>query len=235
MADMTLDQLLADAPALHGPAGGSDLLTHGLLDEALRFIDRTISAGDRTLETGSGYSTILFALKGARHTCIVPQGHEVERIRAYCETHGIRADAVEFQLAPSERVLPGLELGPLDLVLIDGSHSFPQVFIDWFYTASVLKIGGHLLVDDVHVWTGRVLRDFLLDEPEWTKVDELRGRTTIFRKDAEIDPDKLWTEQRYVRRKSYLGVPTMARQSASMIRHGQGGELLRQIRTRLKG
>jgi hypothetical protein len=51
------------------------------------------------------------------------------------------------------------------------SHSFPQVFIEWFYTASALKVGGHLLVDDVHVWTGHVLRDFLLDEPEWTKID----------------------------------------------------------------
>jgi hypothetical protein len=49
-----------------------------------------------------------------------------------------------------------VELDPLDLVLVDGSHSFPQVFfIDWFYTAGALKIGGHLLVDDVHVWTGR--------------------------------------------------------------------------------
>jgi hypothetical protein len=89
---MTLDQLLADAPALHGPAGGGDLLTHGLLDEALGIIDRTISAGDRTLETGSGYSTILFALKSARHTCVVPQGQEVERIRAYCDARGISTD-----------------------------------------------------------------------------------------------------------------------------------------------
>jgi predicted O-methyltransferase YrrM len=234
MTAMTLDQLLSDAPALHGPPGGTDLLTHGLLEEALRFIDRTIRAGDHTLETGSGYSTILFALRSAQHTCIVPQGQEVERIRAYCDERGISTDAVQFHLAPSEHVLPALDLEPLDLILVDGSHSFPQVFIDWFYTASALKIGGHLLVDDVHVWTGRVLRDFLLDEPEWAKIDELRGRTTIFRKDAEMDPDKLWTEQRYVKRKSYLGVPTMARQSASMVRHGQGGELLRQIRTRLK-
>jgi hypothetical protein len=116
---MTLDQLLVDAPALHGPAGGSDLLTHGLLDDALGIIDRTISAGDRTLETGSGYGTILFALKSARHTCVVPQGQEVERIRAYCDARGISTDTVEFHLAPSARVLPGLDLEPLDLVLVD--------------------------------------------------------------------------------------------------------------------
>jgi hypothetical protein len=37
-----------------------------------------------------------------------------------------------------------------------------------------------------------------------------------------------------VKRKSYLGVLTMARQSASMVRDGQGGELLRKARARLK-
>ena len=50
---------------------------------------------------------------------------------------------------------PTLELDALDLVLIDGSHSFPQVFIDWYYTQSALKVGGALLVDDVHIWTGK--------------------------------------------------------------------------------
>jgi predicted O-methyltransferase YrrM len=233
VSNVTLDQLLKDAPPIHGPAGGTDLLTHGLLEEALRFVDATVGAGDRTLETGSGYSTILLALKSARHICIVPNQPEIDRIRAYCRDNCIADDGLDFHVAPSERVLPGLELDPLDLVLVDGSHSFPQVFIDWFYTAGALKIGGHLLVDDVHVWTGRVLRDFLAQEPEWTKLDELRGRTAIFRKDAEIDPDKLWTEQRYVMRKTGIGLPTMARQSVSMIRHGQGGELVRQVRARL--
>jgi predicted O-methyltransferase YrrM len=233
VSNVTLNQLLQDAPAIHGPAGGTDLLTHGLLEEALRFVDATISAGDRTLETGSGYSTILFALKGARHICIVPNQPEIDRIRDYCHDNSIVTDGLDFHVAPSERVLPSLELDPLDLVLVDGSHSFPQVFVDWFYTAGALKVGGHLLVDDVHVWTGRVLRDFLAEEPEWTKLDELRGRTAIFRKDADVDPDKLWTDQRYVMRKTGIGLPTMARQSLSMLRHGQGGELLGQVRARL--
>ena len=223
---MMLDQLFADAPALHGPAGAPGP-THGLLDDALRFIDRTVRAGDRTLETGSGYSTILFALKSTQHVCIVPQRQEVDRIRAYCDEHGISTATVEFHFAPSERVLPALDLDRLDLVLVDGSHSFPQVFIDWFYTASALKVGGHLLIDDVHLWTGRVLRDFLLDEPEWAKVTELRGRTAIFRKTAEVDLDRLWTDQRYVRQRTRLGLPTVVRQSISMVRHGQSSELLR--------
>lgn len=231
---MTLDQLLRDAPRIHGPAGAANLMTHGLLEEALSFIDQTIDAGDRTLETGSGYSTILFALKRAQHTCIVPNRPEIDRIRTYCTENRIGMDTIDFHAAPSERVLPGLDLEPLDLVLLDGSHSFPQVFIDWFYTADALKPGGHLLIDDVHVWTGRVLRDFLIDEPEWTKVNELRGRTAIFRKETAVDPNKLWADQRYVMRKTRAGAPTAARQAASMVRHAQAGELLQIVRARLK-
>jgi hypothetical protein len=226
----TLADVLRDAPAIHGPAGADALLTHGLLDEALGFIDRTVRDGDRTLETGSGYSTILFALRGAHHTCITPSQAEIDRISGYCEQQGISTERVDFRAQPSERVLPGLELGALDLVLVDGSHSFPQVFLDWFHTASALRVGGHLIVDDVHVWTGRVLRDFLVAEPEWELLDELGGRTAILRKTAQTDPDRLWSDQPYVLRNSHLGTRMMARQSLSMIRHGHGRDLLRRAR-----
>ncbi len=227
---MSLQQLLDDAPAIHGEAGGDDLITHGLLVGALEFIDRVVQPGSRTLETGSGYSTILFAMKGAQHTCIVPNQPEIDRILAYCEQQSIDTSNLTFQAKPSERVLPTLDTGPLDLVLIDGSHSFPQVFIDWFYVAEALQVGGHMLVDDVHLWTGRVLRDFLAAEPEWQIVDELGGRTAIVRKVGEVDPDRVWNEQPYVLKKTHLGAPTMARQSVSMVRHGHADELAARVR-----
>ena len=227
---MSLQQLLDDAPAIHGEAGGDDLITHGLLVGALEFIDRVVQPGSRTLETGSGYSTILFAMKGAQHTCIVPNQPEIDRILAYCEQQSIDTSNLTFQAKPSERVLPTLDTGPLDLVLIDGSHSFPQVFIDWFYVAEALQVGGHMLVDDVHLWTGRVLRDFLAAEPEWQIVDELGGRTAIVHKVGEVDPDRVWNEQPYVLKKTHLGAPTMARQSVSMVRHGHADELAARVR-----
>jgi hypothetical protein len=226
---LTLEQLLDDAPAIHG-ATGEALLTHGLLEEALAFIDEKVRPGDRTLETGSGYSTILLAIKGAEHTCVVPNQPEVDRILAYCEGRSIDTALLSFYVAPSERVLPGLELPSLDLALIDGSHSFPQVFLDWFYTGHALAVGGHLLIDDVHVWTGRVLRDFLVEEPEWALLDELGGRTAIFAKTAQTDPDRLWTHQPYVLAKTQLGARTTVRQAASMVRHGHARELARRTR-----
>src|SRR5205823_5518543 len=95
----------------------------------------------------------------------------------------------------------------------------------WFYTAEALKIGGTLVLDDVHVWTGRILRDFLAAEPAWRITDELGGRTTVITKVAEVDPDQLWVDQRYVRAKSHLGAVSKARMSWSMLRHGHTDKL----------
>jgi hypothetical protein len=219
-----LEALLRDRPAIHSD-DGSDPMAHGLLEEGLALLDRIVQPGWRTLETGSGFSTIILAAKGAEHTCIVPNQREVDRIRAYCADSGIDTRRVMFHLQPSERVLPALELGALDLVLLDGSHSFPQVFIDWFYTATALTRGGRLIVDDIHLWTGRVLRDFLAAEPAWRVDDELGGRAAILTKVGDVDPDQLWTDQRYVQARSSLGITGKARMVASMVRYGHIAEL----------
>ena len=58
--------------------------------------------------------------------CITPDAREADRIRQYCGDHGIDTSLLTFHHQPSERVLPKLDLEPLDLVLIDGSHSFPR-------------------------------------------------------------------------------------------------------------
>src|SRR4051794_24163426 len=128
MAATTLQDVLADPPLIHEWMSTDGLMTHGLLPEALAYLERTVTPGHRTFETGSGLSTIMFALRGAEHTCIVPDPVEPERIRAYCEHRGIDTSRLTFHVAPSERALPTLELDPLDVILIDGSHSFPQVF-----------------------------------------------------------------------------------------------------------
>src|SRR4051812_38368056 len=174
---LTLRDLLADPPLVHGPEGSNDLITHGLLEVVLEHLEAVVQPGHRTLETGCGLSTILFALRGAEHTCIVPNAQEVERVRGWCADHGVDDSGLHFEVAPSEQVLPSADLGELDLVLVDGSHSFPQVFMDWFFTQQALKVGGTLIVDDVHVWTGRVLRDFLDAEPEWSLERRFQGRT----------------------------------------------------------
>jgi predicted O-methyltransferase YrrM len=229
-----VDQLISTQPAIHGDEEiGQERMTHGLSTPALRFLADTVRSGQRTLETGSGYSTIVFAAAGSDHTVVVPNEFEGQRIREYCATAGIDDSRVSFHFEPSERVLPGLAPDPLDVVLIDGSHSFPHTFIDWFYTAHRLNVGGYLLVDDVHLWTGRVLRDYLIEDPAWNRETEFLGRTVLFRKVAATDADVLWTDQPVVVRRSRLATQARVQQALSMLRNGQRDELAGLVRRAL--
>jgi hypothetical protein len=198
---------------------------------ALEWIDR-LPRPIRTLETGCGLSTLVFILRGDDHVCITPDPDEAAQVRRYCDDHGLDDRRVTFHIDRSEFLLPTLEIDPLDLVLIDGSHSFPQVFIDYFYSAQSLRVGGTMVIDDVHLWTGKVLRDFLRTESEWEMVAEWDGRTVGFRKLAELQP-RDWFDQPYVRDRSTLTRARM-RMASSMLRQGDMRTLAHYARVTLR-
>jgi predicted O-methyltransferase YrrM len=197
-----LRALLRDAPPFHVDEG---LRPRSLRasDEVLETIAAAVQPGWRTLETGAGLSTVVFALSGAEHVCITPAAAEVERIRDYCASRRIALDRVTFHVERSELVLPRLALPELDLVLIDGGHGFPTPFLDWFHGAERLRVGGLLVVDDIQLWTGCVLRDFLVEEPGWTLRDEFAMRAAVFEKTARSPVLPEWFAQPFVRRRSH--------------------------------
>jgi hypothetical protein len=197
---MNQDRLTDSLPPIHGDT------TFALLGAVIEWFD-TLPRPLQTLETGCGLSTIAFIARGDEHICITPNAEEARRVRNYCQSHNIDITSCTFRLEPSEFVLPRLDVSLRDLILIDGSHSFPQVFIDFFYSAQLLKVGGILVVDDVHLWTGKVLRDFLSAEPDWERVEEWDGRTIAFRKERAIE-SRVWFDQPYVRSRS---APSRAR------------------------
>lgn len=192
-----LQNLLRAQPKLHKDRNG-DLVSYQASEEVLSFIDRHVTENSRTLETGAGMSTILFAIRGSEHTCIVPGQGQIDRIKQYCHDHQISTDKIDFQLHNSEVILPVLKPKDLDLILIDGCHGFPIPFIDWFYATSHLKKDGILIVDDTQIWTGAVLKEYLLSEPEWELVQDIAPRATIFRKLQTEIRTKEWDEQPYV-------------------------------------
>src|SRR5687767_8432248 len=116
---MDLELLLSAPPKLHGPDGAT---TNGwrLDDAGLRFLEAHVQSGMRTIETGAGVSTIAFALKRTRHTCIVPDRRVVRRIRRYCASAGISLRAIRFVMSRSEYALPRIQAAPYDFALIDG-------------------------------------------------------------------------------------------------------------------
>jgi predicted O-methyltransferase YrrM len=193
--DSRLESLLDSCPSVHGS------VTYGLERDTLRFLDQNVAEGSRTLETGSGLSTLLFAYKSALHTCVTPWKLEKLRIEQHCAECGIPTERLRFAIGSSDEILPKLlDSGQLDLVLVDGGHGFPMPFVDWLYCAPRLAIGGILVIDDTHLWTGAVLRDFLLLESEW-KLEASFARGSAFRKIKEFR-NKEWNEQRYVLERS---------------------------------
>jgi len=130
------------------------------------FPSQTDTLGRKTveMETGSGYSTIIFALKGTRHTVISPSAHEHMLIRDWSAAHDVDLSKVTFVAERSESVLPMLNGDKLDLVLIDGWHAFPVPMIDWLYTSRWLTTGGRVVVDDTRIRSCRILCDFLRAE-----------------------------------------------------------------------
>jgi hypothetical protein len=167
----------------------------------VRFLAAHSPAGGDTLETGAGLTTVLFAALGGRHISVTPDGGESDRILAFCEREGISTSGLKFVTARSEEALPALDAPPLDLVLIDGGHGFPMPVIDWYYTASKLKLGGMLVIDDTQLWSCALLVDFLKHDPAWTSVGRIGRRTFAFRKVAPFEY-KEFCFQPYVVRKS---------------------------------
>jgi methyltransferase family protein len=201
MSSLDLQELLKHPPIIHTNKGVPSAESR-VDDTTLRFLDKRVHSDMKTLETGSGISTIVFANKGARHTCIAPDVEQVALIQHYCAQHAIATHNLEFMLETSENALPKLPQQEVyDLALIDGRHGFPNPIIDWYYIARVLKIGGLVVIDDLHIWTCELLVNFLRAEPDWALVEETE-RVAVLRKQGNSTLSNEWKQQPYVRNRS---------------------------------
>lgn len=164
--------------------------------ETLDFIARNVRPGTRTLEIGSGASTVVFAAAGARHIAISPVSHEHERIAEYCDEIGVSTSDVVFIPDSSDAVVPTLETdGPLDLILLDGTHAFPYAVVEWHFLRRLLRPGGLILVDDVPIPAVAPVYRFMSADPDWQLVAHLDRRTAAFRKLRETRAGQTWPEQ----------------------------------------
>lgn len=201
-----VDRVLADPPVVHYLTYEdlkSEQLSgvHATEEACYRFLAEVCRPGSRTLETGSGISTVLFAEWGAEHRCVTPSQVEADAVLAYCRNHSIPTHGLTFDIVGSEIALVRdscADIGPLDLVFIDGNHGFPAPMIDWFYGAGRLRKGGILVLDDLQLPAVKVLRSFLDLDPRWLP----RDRTTKWaayerRTDGSLAED--WYSQPFYR------------------------------------
>ena len=194
-----LKKILFDPPKIH--EHGNHLISDWRIDNTTCLeLDSRLKTGLKTLETGAGLSTIIFAANGCQHTCVTPDKGQADRIKDYCQSAGVDTSNVKFIISKSSEVIHQLPRSEFDLILIDGCHGFPSIFVDLYYAAKLLKIGGTLIIDDMHIYTCQLAARFLQSDPGW-KV-ELKTRRVAFSVKIAETIDEEWTSQRFVVRRS---------------------------------
>lgn len=134
---------------------------------------------------------------------MVPDADQVEAVTAYAAARGIPSDHVTFHVDTSDKVLPVLELDPLDVFLIDGGHGFPHPTIDWYFGARPLKDGGIVVVDDVQLPRVHDHLITVLDaDPRWEQIGG-DWRWRAYRKNGDFSLSEVWTSQPHLGRPRY--------------------------------
>jgi Methyltransferase domain len=224
-ADRIIAELIESPPAIYTTPEGKNM-GWGIDEEVILWLADRVSDSWNTLETGCGVSSIVFALKAGRHTMIAPHGKAHTRVRDWCAERGVSTDHVKSIVGSSQDELPRLvEDGPLDLVLIDGAHVFPLPMIDWYYTAVRLRVGGYVVIDDMHIRACSLLCEFLAAEEGRWRLAEPVGRAQAFEKVSdELFPRGAgWTLQPW----QAAGEAPARRSITSRIRHAARRRSLR--------
>ena len=183
----------ADPPSVHDNAPQG---VWAAANDCLEFLAATLTPGQRTLETGCGATTIVFAATGAQHAAVFLDESEGLAVQEWCEARNISTANIAFHPGSSSETLPRLELGDLDLVMVDGCHGFPFPQLDWYYAASHLVKGGTLIVDDTHLAAPYELRRYLEHDPRWERI-HVGTQWVAFRRLGSGSLDEEWMSQQF--------------------------------------
>jgi predicted O-methyltransferase YrrM len=204
---MKFEDYLKNIPPLHTWDGGKTWVAGGFgalqLATLFELVAYVGGHDARILETGAGNSTISFLYARPRQlVSIAPDADLFQRIIHFCEANGVDYSALMHIINRSEWSLPEIaqKKQQFDLVLIDGNHGWPTVFVDFCYAYAILRRGGILVIDDLQVYSVKELaRLMAADESRFSRVRDM-GKTVAFSKnmDEEFLPE--WTS--YIQRKT---------------------------------
>ncbi len=209
MGHDVVGMLMHEQPGFH--VGGTRIWN--ALPGSLGSIDRLVTTSDRTVETGCGASTVVFAACASDHTVISPDAREHRLVHAYCVSRGIDDSRVTYVVGSSDRVLPTLYQGrELDFAFVDGAHSFPYPVVDFHYVAEHLKVGGWLLLDDIPIPAVAPAYRFMRAEAHWRVEAIVDDRAALCQLLRETPPED-YNAQLFNRRPdySYVSLPQRTR------------------------
>jgi hypothetical protein len=201
--------LLADLPRLHYWGGAEQV---GGLNREIG--DRIIAEharydSPRVIETGAGATTLLFCcLDPEVVTSIAPDASLHDRILEEAAAREIPVDRLRFVCDRSEVALPEIarEGDRVDVALIDGSHNWPSVFVDFCYVNMMMRAGGTLFVDDVQLYSVSQLYFLLRKQKEFEFV-AMDGKLATFRKLADRPFLPEWNGEPYIKENSPVQLP----------------------------
>lgn len=159
-----------------------------------------------SIETGCGLTTLILSQLSERHTSFtVDFGDSLPNTK----NHPLfNAETTNFVVNPTQVSLPKWTFAePLDFVILDGPHAYPFPDLEYFYVYPHVRIGGVLVIDDIHIPTLGHLYDFLRDDEMWAHLGDVETTAFFKRTDAPLlDPcGDGWPSQRYNRR--YFAYP----------------------------
>lgn len=156
------------------------------------------SLGDirRTVETGSGKTTVLFSHLSPHHTVFaLDHARSVSCVR---ESPLCRMEAVHVVDGPTQLTLPRYEFAePLQVALIDGPHGYPFPDLEYYYLYPQIAPGGLLLIDDTNIPSIGRMRDIIAADEMFEQIDVVADTAFLRRTTAPLfDPlgDGWWLQ-----------------------------------------
>lgn len=168
----------------------------------LQWIADHLSSEMVTIETGAGYTTVLFATLAKHHYCCTPSQREEDKIRAYLERIGVPNDKLNFLIGSTDETLSRLGVETLvDFAYIDGCHGYPFPALDWHYIDKHLRIGGIIGMDNAELRPVREHCEFLEENGTYQLVDVVTEGVFVWFYRKLMDEKREWIYQRYSRAK----------------------------------
>jgi hypothetical protein len=200
--------LLANLPKLHvwggeEQVGGlNSVIGERMITELARY------DSPRVIETGAGATTLLFCcLDPGALVSIAPNAELRDRIFEEATKRQIALTRLFFVCDRSELALPRIaaDRNRFEVGLIDGSHNWPSVFVDFCYINMTMPTGGTLFVDDIHLYSvSQLFR--LLRQQEQFQLIAVDDKMATFRKlvDHQFLPE--WNQEPYIAEESPVPV-----------------------------
>ena len=193
-----IENILKEAPKFHGVTP----TTWNSNVNLLQYIDKHCLKPDlKTLEIGSGYSTIVFLANQCFHTTVTVFENEVIRLKEYCNNNNISTEKHNIIIGDSTEKIPALN-SKYDVIFIDGAHRFPYPIVDWYYCTNLLNNKGLIIIDDIDITSCNILVTFMSSDPHWKEII-IKENYAIFEKMSDPFYPEDWKSQPFSLQNDY--------------------------------